>query len=105
MTQNKPHILDRIKGVTLYTWDNKFFQVDLDISSEESFCIGCFESLEAAQREFFKAIIDQINYFHHELPAKVQRLLSLASNSAAYLGEVRNCVIISLKILETEGVV
>ena len=104
MQLTAPVIIDQIKGVTLYTWDHKFFQVDVDLydteSSDESFCVGCFETLEAAQREFFNTIIGQIIYFHHELPAKVQRLLNLASNSAAYLGEVRNCVIISLKILE-----
>ena len=99
MQAASPVIIDRIKGVTLYTWDNKFFQVDVDFP-DDSFCIGCFESLETAQRQFYKTIVEQINYAFRELPEKVQRLLNLASNSAAYIGEVRNCVVISLKLLE-----
>ena len=32
MTQSKLRILDQFKDVTLYTWDNKYFQVDIDSS-------------------------------------------------------------------------
>ncbi|WP_018703570.1 hypothetical protein [Anaeromusa acidaminophila] len=100
MSINGPVIIEQLKGVTLYTWDHKFYQVDIDLPAGEEMCVGSYESLEIAQRWFYKTVINQIYYFHHELPAKVQRLLNLANNAAAYIGEVRNCVVISLKILK-----
>lgn len=94
-------IVESVGNFTLYTWDGKTFQVDVQETSFNSLCIFAGEA-EKAAKVFWKKVADAILCEFPNLAEKARKLLSLANNEAAFAGEAKNATLAALRILKKE---
>lgn len=96
----QPIIYAKELNMLVYSWDATQIQVDVILNETESICIACFTEVETAVKFMYQSIVNHMKALNKDKRiAKVNHLLNLASNQAAYLGEIQNCVRLSAKLL------
>lgn len=101
--KREPIIIFEGESNTVYTWDNKHFQVDyIGIENGEVYC-NCYFSSYDRQEVCNVALKEEVKILKKKNlqinNSKVNKLLNLALDKACSFGELMNCYTISKKLM------